>query len=166
MRSLGSPVTDTATFLQCRPWHVSTLRCKQSTTDGWPFGQQCRSVRRELYRLSSATVVEVSTMRMMPASTFSPQRETRVSVFVVVVVLTLTHNTIQSVVAGQAPITLEWTKYLGIVLQGCRVFVVVLVRKMNRSAENKGLALFCETRGLVARADSRRGSLQPTRENG
>ena len=32
---------------------------------------------------------------------------------VVVVVLTLTHNTMQSVVAGQAPITLEWKKYLG-----------------------------------------------------
>ena len=32
-----------------------------------------------------------------------------------IVVLTLTHrhNTIQSVVAGQAPITLEWKKYLG-----------------------------------------------------
>ena len=29
------------------------------------------------------------------------------------VVLTLTHNTMQSVVAGQAPITLEWKKYLG-----------------------------------------------------
>ena len=36
-------------------------------------------------------------------------------VVVVVVVLTLTHhhNTMQSVVAGQAPITLEWKKYLG-----------------------------------------------------
>ena len=33
--------------------------------------------------------------------------------FVVVVVLTLTHNSMQSVVAGQAPITLEWKKYLG-----------------------------------------------------
>ena len=31
----------------------------------------------------------------------------------VVVVLTLTHNTMQSVVAGQVPITLEWKKYLG-----------------------------------------------------
>ena len=31
---------------------------------------------------------------------------------VVFVVLTLTHNTMQSVVAGQAPITLEWKKYL------------------------------------------------------
>ena len=31
---------------------------------------------------------------------------------IVVVVLTLTHNTMQSVVAGQAPITLEWKKYL------------------------------------------------------
>ena len=36
-------------------------------------------------------------------------------VVVVVVVLTLTHchNTMQSVVAGQAPITMEWKKYLG-----------------------------------------------------
>ena len=33
--------------------------------------------------------------------------------FVAVVVLTLTHNTMPSVVAGQAPITLEWKKYLG-----------------------------------------------------
>ena len=33
-------------------------------------------------------------------------------VVVVVVVLTLTHNSMQSVVAGQAPITLEWKKYL------------------------------------------------------
>ena len=32
---------------------------------------------------------------------------------VVVVVLTLTHKTMQSVVAGQAPVTLEWKKYLG-----------------------------------------------------
>ena len=31
---------------------------------------------------------------------------------VVAVVLTLTHNTMQSVVAGQALITLEWKKYL------------------------------------------------------
>ena len=31
---------------------------------------------------------------------------------VVVVVLTLTHNSMQSVDAGQAPITLEWKKYL------------------------------------------------------
>ena len=31
----------------------------------------------------------------------------------VVVVLTLTHNTMKSVVAAQAPITLEWKKYLG-----------------------------------------------------
>ena len=30
----------------------------------------------------------------------------------VVVVLTLTHNTMQSAVAGQAPITLEWKKYV------------------------------------------------------
>ena len=30
-----------------------------------------------------------------------------------VVVLTLAHSTMQSVVAGQAPITLEWKKYLG-----------------------------------------------------
>ena len=36
-----------------------------------------------------------------------------VVVVVVVVVLTLTHNPIQSVVAGQAPITLEWKKYPG-----------------------------------------------------
>ena len=36
-----------------------------------------------------------------------------VVVVVVVVVLTSTHNTMQSVVAGQAPITLEWKKYLG-----------------------------------------------------
>ena len=37
------------------------------------------------------------------------------AVLVVVVVLTLTqrHNTVQSVVAGHAPITLEWKKYLG-----------------------------------------------------
>ena len=33
-------------------------------------------------------------------------------VVVIVVVPTLTHNTMQSVVAGQAPITLEWKKYL------------------------------------------------------
>ena len=33
-------------------------------------------------------------------------------VVVFVVVLTLTHNSMQSVVAGQAPITLEWKKYL------------------------------------------------------
>ena len=37
-----------------------------------------------------------------------------VVVVVVVVVLTLTqlHNTMPSVVAGQAPITLEWKKYV------------------------------------------------------
>ena len=35
-----------------------------------------------------------------------------VVVVVVVVVLTLTHNSMQSVVAGPAPITLEWKKYL------------------------------------------------------
>ena len=34
-----------------------------------------------------------------------------VVVVVVVVVLTLTDNTMQSVVAGQAPIILEWKKY-------------------------------------------------------
>ena len=39
-------------------------------------------------------------------------RTQRLFVVVVVVVLTLTHNTMQSVVAGQAPITLEWKKYL------------------------------------------------------
>ena len=33
-------------------------------------------------------------------------------VYVVVVVLTLTHNSMQSVVVGQAPITLEWKEYL------------------------------------------------------
>ena len=32
---------------------------------------------------------------------------------IVVVVITLTHNTMQSVVAGHAPITLGWKKYLG-----------------------------------------------------
>ena len=38
-----------------------------------------------------------------------------VVVVVVVVVLTVTHrhNTMQSVAAGQAPVTLEWKKYLG-----------------------------------------------------
>ena len=38
-----------------------------------------------------------------------------VVVVVVVVVLTLTHrrNTMQSVVTGQAPITLEWKNYVG-----------------------------------------------------
>ena len=37
------------------------------------------------------------------------------TVYIVAVVLTLTHphNTMQSVVAGQAPITLEWKKCLG-----------------------------------------------------
>ena len=39
-----------------------------------------------------------------------------VVVVVVIVVLTLTHNTIQSVVARQAPITLVWKKYLGIII--------------------------------------------------
>ena len=33
--------------------------------------------------------------------------------FVVVITLTHRHNTMQSVVAGQAPTTLEWKKYLG-----------------------------------------------------
>ena len=36
-----------------------------------------------------------------------------IGIYHIVVVLTLTHNTMQSVVAGQAPITLEWKKYLG-----------------------------------------------------
>ena len=36
-----------------------------------------------------------------------------IGVNVVVVGLTLTHNTMQSLVVGQAPITLEWKKYLG-----------------------------------------------------
>ena len=34
-------------------------------------------------------------------------------VFVVVLTLTHRHYTMQSMVAGQAPITLEWEKYLG-----------------------------------------------------
>ena len=42
---------------------------------------------------------------------YARERRTRYQV-VVVVVLILTHNTMQSVVAGQAPITLEWKKYL------------------------------------------------------
>ena len=46
----------------------------------------------------------------------SPALPTVVVVVVVVVVvpsLTHRHNTVQSVVAGQALITLEWKKYLG-----------------------------------------------------
>ena len=35
------------------------------------------------------------------------------NVVVVVLTLTLRHNAMQSVVAGQAPKTLEWKKYLG-----------------------------------------------------
>ena len=39
--------------------------------------------------------------------------EERTASIVVVLTLTHRHNTMQSVVAGKAPITLEWEKYLG-----------------------------------------------------
>ena len=54
----------------------------------------------------------VPTHRAQPSTTPSI-RHCVYFVVVRVVVLTLTHNTMQYVVAGQAPITLEWKKYVG-----------------------------------------------------
>ena len=49
---------------------------------------------------------------LVPVRTLLPGIVVVVVVVVVVLTLTQLHNTMPSVVAGQAPITLEWKKYL------------------------------------------------------